>query len=119
MKKSRTVSNSLRKSFPLLKMTANMSKDNRQRILKEIGGDETVYNALHEIAYNTIKGNYKLPITHSKKLKRYNPLLEEFCVTKNKSCSKKRKQLIEQSGGFLPILIPALATIISSIISRV
>jgi len=119
MKKKRIVSDSLRKSFPLLKMTANMKRDNRQRILKEIGGDETVYNALHEIAYNTIKGNYKHPITHSKKLKRYKPLLQEFCVSKNKTCSRKRKQLIEQSGGFLPILIPALATIISSIISRV
>ena len=118
MKRSR-ISGSLKKSFPLLKMTAGMSKDNRSRILKEMGGDKTVYNALHEIAFNTIKGNYKLPNSHSKKLKAYKPLLQQFCMSKNKSCAKKRKHLIEQSGGFLPILIPALATVLSSIISRV
>jgi len=113
------ISNSLKKSFPLLKITAGMNKENRAKILKDLGGDKTVYNALYEIAHNTIKGNYKMPNAQSRKLKPFKPLLQQFCIGKNKSCAKKRRKLIEQSGGLLPILIPALATVLSSIISRV
>lgn len=116
--KSTIISNSLNKSLPLLKIVSKLSQKNRNNILKELGGEKTVYNAFHEIAHNTLKGNYKLSKPQLKKLKPHNNVLKKLCIKSNRNCCKKRKKLIVQSGGFLPILIPAIATILSSIISR-
>ena len=109
-------SKSLGKALPFLKLVSNLSNQNRRRVLRELGGDKTVYNALNEIAHNTIKGKVKLNKSQSRKLKPHRKILENLCKPTNRNCSKKRKSLIVQSGGFLPILIPALATILSTII---
>jgi hypothetical protein len=112
----KSVSKSLQKTLPFLNVVSKLSNENRKRVLKEVGGEKHIYNALHEIAYNTLKGNIKLDKSQSKKLIRHKKLLENLC--KNNKCAKKRSKLIVQSGGFLPFLIPALASIISAVISR-
>jgi len=110
------ISPSLRKSLPLLKVVSKLTKENRKKILSQLGGEDVVYNALREIAHNTIKGNIKLNNIQKSKLKPYSRTLKELCSTK--SCKNKRKKLVVQSGGFLPILIPAVASIISSLVAR-
>lgn len=108
------VSPALRKSLPLLNVVSRMKKRKRNVILNEIAGEDILYNALREIAHNTLKGNVKLNNDQKRKLKPYNNTLKNLCI-KHK-CSKRRKKLVIQSGGFLPILIPAITGLISSLI---
>ena len=87
-------------------------------LLKESGADETVYKALSEIATNQKKGNIKLDNKQTKKLNRHSKTLKNLCCKKDKLSLKKRKKLVVQSGGFLPILIPTVAAILGSILNR-
>ena len=110
------ISQSVRKTLPLLKTISKLSKANRSKILSEVGGEDAVYKALREIAHNTIKGNVKLNNYQKAKLKPHARTLRNLC-TSNK-CLKRRKKLVVQSGGFLPILIPAVASLISSLVAK-
>ena len=112
------VSNTLKSALPFFKIVARLPDKSRKLILNDLGGDQTAYDALHEMAYNTIKGNVKLKKSHKRKLKRHDKVLKKFCCLKNKKSLKKRKQLLIQSGGFLPILIPAVASLLTSILSK-
>jgi|SRR6266571_1585816 len=117
MKRTR-VSNSLKKSLPLLKLVSRMTPANRSKILKDVRGDKTVYNALNEIAYNTKFRKYKLSSGQLKKLKPHAKVINKLSEVKNRNCCSKRKILIQQSGGFLPILIPAVISALGAILSR-
>ena len=115
------MSESLKKTLPFIKIVSKLSQKNRSKILKELKGDHNVYNALNEIAHNTLKGNIKLKKPQLQKLKRHKKVLEKLCDHRNRNCTKKRQKLIEQSGAAWPLLIsaiPALASLISSLVSR-
>ena len=49
------------------------------------------------------------------KLRKYSKVLKKFAEKKKKS-KKSRQKLIQQSGGFLPILIPVVTSILSELI---
>lgn len=113
------MSESLKKTLNFLQaLTRVKDRDSREVVLKHLGDDKILYDALSEIARNYLKGNINLSTSQSKKIKRHSKVLKELCCKKNRKCAKKRKELLVQSGGFLPILIPAVASIISAIISR-
>lgn len=118
MNKNRIIPKSLKKSLPFLQIVAKLSDINRKNVLKEVGGEKILYNALHEIAHNTLNGNFKLNRNQLKRLKPHTKTLKNLCVNSNRNCSKKRKKLIVQSGGYLQFLIPALASILPTIISK-
>ena len=110
------VSQSVRKTIPLLNVISKLSKPNRKKVLSEVGGDDMIYKSLREIAHNTIKGNVKLNKFQKAKLKPYSRTLKDLCTSPK--CSKRRKKLVVQSGGFLPILIPAVASLIASLVAK-
>jgi len=112
------VSNSLKSTLPFFKIVARLPDKSRKRILTDLSGDQTAYDAIHEIAFNTIKGNVKLKKSQKAKLKKHQKVLKKFCCLKSKKNIKKRLQLLIQSGGFLPILIPAVAAILTSILNK-
>lgn len=72
----------------------------------------TIYNILHN----------KIPINTAEKEKlfKFRKVLHKFC--KSSHTLKKRKEILQQSGGYLGILLPAaisgLSTIISTLISN-
>ena len=72
----------------------------------------TIYNILHN----------KIPINTAdkEKLFKFRKVLHKFC--KSSHTIKKRKEILQQSGGYLNILLPAaisgLSTIISTLISN-
>jgi len=75
-----------------------------------------LYSAIHEICANTVNKNIKLNNKQKKLLLPYQTKINNLATfTKNKS---KRKKLILQSGGFLPILIPALASVLTTLASN-
>ena len=88
----------------------------RKKLLNRVG-DNCLYNALHEIAINTLKGRIPLNSNQKRKLNKQKKLL--INLSKNTKDNIRKKKLVKQSGGaLLPIIIPAIASIISSLISK-
>ena len=114
---NKVVSDSLKSTLPFFKIVARLPDKSRKLILNDLGGDQTAYDAVQEIAYNTIKGNVKLKKSQKRNLKKHEKVLKKFCCLKKK-CLNKRKQLLVQSGGFLPILIPTIASLLTTLLAK-
>lgn len=119
MNENRTISKSLRKSLPFLRVVSKLSNKNRKKILKDVSGERAVYNALEEIAQNTLNGNLKLNSNQIRRLKPHRKTLENLCNKSNRNCSKKRKKLIVQSGGYLNILLPVITSLLPTLLSKI
>jgi len=105
----------LKSCFPKLSFICKIKDPKlRKKLLINIA-DNCLFQALHEIAVNTIKGRVPLSNSQKRKLSKHKSTLSK--LAKNGKPNKKGKLiLIKQSGGFLPILLPAIATVLSSII---
>ena len=87
----------------------------RKNLLKKL--PNTAHKAISECALNVLKGNIPLS-THQKKcLKKHKTILRK--IGDKKTTLFKKKKLIIQQGGFLNILIPAVAALLPSIINGV
>ena len=116
MKRKRTI---LTKTLPFLQIVSQLKPDSRRKILRELNGHTDIYKSMREIAINTVKGNVKLIPNILKRLQPHMPNLKRLCKHKTTKCScKKRSALIQQGSGALPFLIPAIAQIVSTLISR-
>ena len=89
----------------------------RKAILKDLSCKNCYFRALKEIAENAIKGNLILDTKTRKKLYPYKASIKRLCC-KTKSKQQKRK-LVIQSGGWLPIILPAVISIVSEIINGI
>ncbi len=104
------MSHSVKRTLDFLILLAKIKNaKKRNLILKEISGDKVLFKALSEIAHNFMKGNIPLGSDKKKKLKRHRRVLKALDCPKSANCLSKRKKVIEQAGGILPILIPAAA----------
>jgi len=88
----------------------------RKKILFDLDGDECFYKALREIALNTVNKNIKVPGPQRKKLQKYKKLIQT--LSKPAKTRRTRKKLIIQSGGFLPLLIPAAISLLTTLIKK-
>ena len=88
----------------------------RKKILSEIA-DKCLYKALNEIAVNTV--SKKVPLNRATKIKLRKYKTQIKALTRRTKSRRSQKKLVIQSGGFLPILIPAVASILGSIISSI
>jgi len=94
----------------LLKCT----KKQRDKKIKAATKDNI--DALSEAALNTLKGNVPLHSALKSKLKRHCTKIRNLA---HKGISRKKKKLLlVQEGGFLPLLIPAVLTAIGSLAAR-
>jgi len=107
------MSENLKKCFgKLLVLSRIKSKHERCRVLAEIV-DDCLHKALKEIAVNTVNGNIKLTPRERRKLYKYKKLI--LTMAKNKA-KKRHRKIVVQSGGFLPMLVPAVAALLGSIL---
>ena len=89
----------------------------RKAILKYLSNKDSVYHALREISLNIL--NKKLPLKkkHLEKLDKHHKVMKRL---KQGSHSKiQRRKLVQQSGGFLPWLIPAIVSAIPAVIDLI
>jgi len=89
--------------------------ETRKKVIGEIF-DDCLYKALNEISINAING--KVPFNKKQKilLRKHKILIKKLsCNTKSKS---KRKKLVVQSGGIWPVLIPAVASVITTLLAK-
>ena len=115
------ISKQVRKALPLLKFIAK-ERDPRIRAhnLRKLGGDQIVFDALSEISQNYLNRKIQLPTHHSKIVSKPENLkrLRKFHCNKVRQNCKKRSNALQQTGGILPYLIPAAATVIDLILSN-
>lgn len=99
----------LQRYFPLLRAVASI-KDKRaqQLVLKHLKKHRPFVVLLRELAENTIQQNIRLTKKDKKKLNRHAEVI--------KSLVKKKK--VEQSGGFLGVIVPLLAAEIAGLVAR-
>jgi hypothetical protein len=110
------MSTQLKQMISVLNFISKISdKRLRQANLKYISRDPRIYVVLREIAHNAVKGNIKVPPTVIKQLNcdKYKRVL--LGLAKKQKSKKKQRQLVEQSGGFLPLVLPAVFSIIESL----
>jgi hypothetical protein len=114
------MSQCFKKCYDFLNLVSKIKSPRlRKEILYNLRNDPVLYVALHEIAHNKQKGNIPLNADQLKKLRRYEKALVKLSQKElSKKGSKLKRQLIVQSGGWLPILLPALASIIGQVLSN-
>jgi len=89
----------------------------RGKILLEKSRDEQYLRALKEIALNVVQRNLPLDKAQKVKLQRHSRSLKRLASMDLKSRRRKQK-LTKQVGGFSPILIPSLVSVLASIASQ-
>jgi len=75
--------------------------------------DKKLIRAIQESIYNALKGNISYSADEIQKLKKYKNILRKIVKNKN----KENKKILVQKGGFLEVLLPAVITGISTIVS--
>ena len=109
------MSENLKNCLEILKLISSVkSPILRRRLLTDYKDTDNVYNALREISHNILKKNIKLTTGQQKKLSKYSRIIEK--LAKKQKTKAARKKLLIQSGGFLPILIPTVISVLSEIL---
>ena len=108
------MSDNLKNCMNKLQFIASIKDDKlRQKILMTMS-DDCIYRALAEISTNALNNNIKLTNIQRKKLNKYKRVFNKFSNKVNNKITKKK--LIKQSGVWLPILIPVVASLLTSLI---
>jgi hypothetical protein len=101
----------LRRNIDFVSLLCKHSKSPKKRQhLLSVATPEQI-DACAELYLNLLKGNIKLPKEDLKKLERYK---EHIRTLSNRKTPRGKKKLLlgTQSGGFLPLLIPAIAPLV-------
>lgn len=72
-------------------------------------------NSVCEACLNILKGNVPITRHHKQKLKKHKTAIRRLV---SKSVPVKKKKIIIQKGGFLPIILGALAPVLGSILGK-
>lgn len=87
----------------------------RKAIIKY--GDNELINTISEIALNVLNGNNKINNKTKNNLVRYKKIIR--CIACSKRSVQKKRRILIQKGGFLPILIGSvLSGIIGSLLEN-
>ena len=73
--------------------------------------DKKLIVVLNECMLNLLKGNIKLDYQHFQKLKKHKNAIRLLVNTK---CLKKKKILLVQKGGFIPLILPLIGRAVAS-----
>lgn len=112
------VSENLKDCFSVLKFAAKI-KDPKKRALIISVFDKCLLSATQELSYNLLYGDHHVTPKQIKRLKKYKWGLRGLAAPVRQVSLKKKKQLLSQrGGGILSILIPTLASIVTSLIGN-
>lgn len=104
----------LNNCFPKLNFIAKIKDPKLRKKLLASLADNCLFQALHEIAVNTVKGTVPLNKSQKRRLAKHKNVINK--LAKIQSSKKRKLILIKQSGGFLPIILPAIATVLSTLL---
>lgn len=103
----------IQRQYHFLQMLARSHPRQRHALLKSANNAQI--ESVCEICLNILNGN--IP-ANAAKLRRYKNLLR-MLSKKSSSLQKKKQILVNQSGGFLPIIAPALISALGAILGPV
>ena len=108
-------SNRINKYLPILWKLAKAKTIKKRKQLLNLC-DKYIYDIICDICYNVKLGKINIPPTQIKKLLKHKKHIRE--LADGKISIKKKRNIINQKGGFLPgLLVPALS-ILSSIAAK-
>lgn len=87
-----------------------------KQVLSDVCDNECIYKALKEIAVNIVNRKVKLSYQQKKDLKRFGIIIKK--LSSDQSSKLNRRKLVVQSGGALPILIPAVIALLTNLIQN-
>jgi len=94
-----------------LKSLGQLATGRRKKLIKKASRDNI--DALSEVALNTLLGNVPLNSLHKQKLKRHRTNIRH--LAKKGVSLKKKKEFLVQKGGFLPLLIPPVLSMLAGL----
>ena len=103
--------NRLRKNGPTLQLLQNASTPSRKRIIDKASPE--LIRCLCDCAHNILQGNVTLSRHYKQKLRQHKTKLRKLA---NRKVALKTKKQLVQSGGFLPLLLSALAPVITGVV---
>lgn len=103
----------LKRHVHFLQALASTHPLQRRALLKTAKNEQI--QCLCEICLNILAGNVPVNVN---KMKRYKNLLRSLAKKKS-SIQQKKRMLVNQSGGFLPLLAPAIISTLGGILGRV
>ena len=103
--------NRLRKNGPTLQLLQNASTPSRKRILDKASPE--LICCLCDCAHNILQGNVTLSRHYKQKLRQHKTKLRKLA---NRRVALKTKKPLFQTGGFLPLLLSALAPVITGVV---
>jgi hypothetical protein len=107
------MSANLKKNLPRLQAVCDVkSPELRHALIKDYCRDDCFCRAVTEVARNTVKRNLPLDAKAINRLRRHKKAILDFVP---KLGQAKRRELAAQSGGFLPVVVPILASLIGEI----
>lgn len=108
MKKSKAL-----KHKDYLTLLSKAKKSKRRKLLIDLADCDEI-RAISECIANVLTGNVKLKSTHKKKFQKHKSVLRYLAGKRNST--HKKKQVLQQKGGFLPQLLPLALSAVSSIV---
>lgn len=110
------ISDDLKACLPVLELLSKIkSKQLREKFLKDqFKNSDKIYKAIKEIIANLVHKNIPLEVDQKKKLQRHRKKIISFVNDKSKT---RRKSHIIQSGGYLPIILPTVLSLLSSFLN--
>ena len=103
----------VKKQAPVLLALTKGDPSVRKAILR--GADKELLRCISECALNILNGNVPLKPAERKALKKHKNKLRRIV---DKKTSLKKKQKIVQSGGFLPLLLGPLLSVIAPLAGK-
>jgi hypothetical protein len=110
------MSENLRECMPALKAVIKLKKNQRIKKLQELGLQECIYLALHEVAINMVKKKIPLSRIQTSRLRKYKSKIKDLACYKKQG--KARLNRVVQVGGYIQWFLPAVITAISSLLSK-
>ena len=106
------------KYHPLLIALAKGDLSLQRNILKSC--NDSFIRLLAQISLNLLYGNINISASQKRRLGKYKRILRKFANRRvGSSVKAQRNLLVRQTGGFLPFILPLVATAIGGLVSRV
>lgn len=105
----------LRRNYKLLKLLKKAKQSQRKKLLET--ADKDLILCLCDCANNILKGNIRLKPKEKEKLRRHKTALRELTKGKSASGLKKKRKLLVQKGGFLPLLLSPILSVAGGLLS--
>jgi hypothetical protein len=105
----------MKRNWGVLRELERATKSKRKKLLA-VGKDDLLL-AICEIVDNVLKGTVKLNNVQKKKLLRYKKELRNIADRKASKTSKKK--VLNQRGGFLPLILTPALGLIASLVGEV